>query len=139
MALFSGLDLDSVAYTQTAHLEGMHEKTPPPSLSYWAIVGTPHTFSIPHFDGTNTAVYAEGDGEKIWITSWERELEKKDNPKSHDLRDAYAFVNWDPDHASTRNRTYEAITLPPRAGTLYAILFYPGHALKDDQHYANRH
>ncbi|KAF8163875.1 hypothetical protein K438DRAFT_1984985 [Mycena galopus ATCC 62051] len=101
--LGSGLDLEDVAYAQTASLDHSPSELPPYKELYWQIFGTAHTLSIPHRDMTWTRVFVAGLGIKIWLL---------EHPDCRDILNSLAFEGWDPVKAS-KTSVYEAIVLSP--------------------------
>ncbi|KAJ7177758.1 hypothetical protein C8R46DRAFT_1029362 [Mycena filopes] len=106
----SGLDLADVAFRQTNGLPSFLHGYVPVDQQFFQIVGTPDTFTGPHYDKDNTRLTVEGPGEKYWMT-------RRDH-RGGDLENAYAFKTWDAEETSLESGHYEGVILPPNGGTL---------------------
>ncbi|KAJ7884648.1 hypothetical protein B0H14DRAFT_3432380 [Mycena olivaceomarginata] len=85
----SGLDLEEVAYRQTAGLFSFGAQTPPNEKKWFDIAGTKWTMTLPHLDAAGgTIVGSQGAGEKYWIT-------KRDDTES--IHDSQTYRTWNPD------------------------------------------
>jgi hypothetical protein len=106
----SGLDLEEVAYRQTAGLSTFAGQTPPNEKKWFDIAGTKWTATLPHLDSAGgTIAGVQGPGEKFWIT-------KRDDLDS--VHDALTYRSWDPDCPDFETGQYEGVVLPARGGTL---------------------
>ncbi|KAJ7301296.1 hypothetical protein DFH08DRAFT_827698 [Mycena albidolilacea] len=106
----SGLDLEDVAYRQTAGLESFDAKMPPDKKKFFDIMGTKWTLTLDHLDAAGgTAVVSNGPGEKYWIV-------ERDDEDSID--DSQKYNDWDPDILDFETRRYEGLVLPARGGVM---------------------
>jgi hypothetical protein len=104
------LDLEEVAYRQTAGLPSFGAATPPDEKKYFDIMGTKWTLTLPHMDAAGgTIVAVQGPGEKYWIV-------KRDDADSVD--DSRKFKGWDPDCLDVKDGRYEGLMLPARGGIM---------------------
>ncbi|KAJ7804036.1 hypothetical protein B0H14DRAFT_3486788 [Mycena olivaceomarginata] len=124
--LCSGLDLEEVAYRQTAGLFSFGAQTPPNEKKWFDIAGTKWTMTLPHLDAAGgTIVGSQGAGEKYWIT-------KRDDTES--IHDSQTYRTWNPDEPDFESGRYEGIVLPPRGGVFlmqnveHVVLGLPPHS-----------
>ncbi|KAJ7870658.1 hypothetical protein B0H14DRAFT_3440010 [Mycena olivaceomarginata] len=122
----SGLDLEEVAYRQTAGLFSFGAQTPPNEKKWFDIAGTKWTMTLPHLDAAGgTIVGSQGAGEKYWIT-------KRDDTES--IHDSQTYRTWNPDEPDFESGRYEGIVLPPRGGVFlmqnveHVVLGLPPHS-----------
>ncbi|KAJ7724345.1 hypothetical protein B0H14DRAFT_3519648 [Mycena olivaceomarginata] len=124
--LCSGLDLEEVAYRQTAGLFSFGAQTPPNEKKWFDIAGTKWTMTLPHLDAAGgTIVGSQGAGEKYWIT-------KRDDAES--IHNSQTYRTWNPDEPDFESGRYEGIVLPPRGGVFlmqnveHVVLGLPPHS-----------
>jgi hypothetical protein len=108
--LCSSLDLEEVAYRQTAGLFSFEAQTLPNEKKWFDIVGTKWTMTLLHLDAAGgTIVGSQGAGEKYWIT-------KRDDMES--IHNSQTYRTWNPDEPDFESGRYEGIVLPRRGGVL---------------------
>ncbi|KAJ7715696.1 hypothetical protein B0H14DRAFT_3633005 [Mycena olivaceomarginata] len=106
----SGLDLEEVAYRQTAGLWNFNAQSPPDEKKWFDIAGTKWTSMLGHLDAAGgTVVGPQGDGEKYWIM-------KRDDLET--VHDSDTYRTWDPDRPDFESGRYEGLVLPARGGIL---------------------
>ncbi|KAJ7884647.1 hypothetical protein B0H14DRAFT_2564352 [Mycena olivaceomarginata] len=104
----SGLDLEDVAYRQTAGLPSFGSESPPNEKKWFDIMGTDGTLTLGHLDAAGgTQVSPQGPGDKFWIL-------KRDDDDS--VNNGFAFQFWDPDCPDFKSSRFEGMMLPPRGG-----------------------
>jgi hypothetical protein len=107
---YSGLDLEDVAYRQTAGIGPFDAKTPPDEKKFFDIMGTKWTLTLGHLDAAGgTIVGVEGPGEKYWIVARDDE---------DTVEDSLKYKNWDPDVLDFETKRYEGLVLPARGGVM---------------------
>lgn len=127
LIIYSGLDLEVVAYEQTNHLEGMVDRGPPLGDLVWKLVGCAGSLTGYHLDITNTRVDVQADemdpnGGKRWFISRPRPRAAMAG-EGVDLRygildDSYAYHHIDFTRANIDWFDFEGLALPPGHGTL---------------------